>query len=371
MPIKTLFIIWSLERGGAERFLAGLLEHLDRNKFDPTLCCLNWKGEWAAPLEAKGLKVIALEKKGGLDLDAFRRLKNIIKEGEYHIVNTHLWAADVMGRVAAFQCGIPVVVSTAQNVDVWKKWHHRAVDRWLAGRTDQLIAVSAAVKEYYHHCVGFPEEKITVIPNAIDVERYRDPGDIGYLYEELEVGAEDFILACVGRLNHQKGHPYLFQAMKELSGTLPELRILIVGEGEDRTRLEAMANELGIMPMLRFTGQRADIPALLQLVDALILPSVFEGLPLCVLEAMAAARPVIATDVGGTAELAVDGETAFIVPPRRPEALKDAILRLRRLPDGGQSMGARGREVVGREFSIQNSTKKTEKLFTALLKGKL
>ncbi|MBZ0167280.1 MAG: glycosyltransferase [Candidatus Omnitrophica bacterium] len=121
MPTKVLFIIWSLERGGAEKFLAGLIDNLDRTRFEPTLCCLNWKGEWAGPLEAKGVRVIELNKKDGLDFGAFRRLKQIIKDGGFQIVNTHLWAADVMGRVAAFLNRVPVVVSTAQNVDEWKK----------------------------------------------------------------------------------------------------------------------------------------------------------------------------------------------------------------------------------------------------------
>lgn len=370
MPIKTLFIIWSLERGGAERFLAGLLSHIDLTKFEPTLCCLNWKGEWAGAIEKRGIRVVALNKKNGLDLKAFGALKSLIKEGGYQIVNTHLWAADVMGRMMAFQCRVPVVVSTAQNVDVWKRWHHRAMDKWLSGRTDQLIAVSEAVREYYHGRVGFPADKITVIPNAVDVGTYESPGDIGPLYEELQVSSEDFVLACVGRLNTQKGHPYLFQALAGLKADMPQLKVLVVGEGEEKPRLLELADKLGIMPMLRFTGQRADIPRILHLSKALILPSVFEGLPLCVLEAMAAARPVIATDVGGTAELAVDGQTAFIVPPRDPRALQDAIVKLQALPDSGAEMGRRGREIVARDFSIQAATRRTEDLFMTLLGNK-
>ena len=177
-------------------------------------------------------------------------------------------------------------------------------------------------------------------------------------------------LACIGRLNTQKGHPYLFQALKELNNAMPDLKVLIVGEGEEKARLQKLAGDYGIMPMLRFTGQRADIPQVLHLSNALILPSVFEGLPLCVLEAMAASRPVIATDVGGTSELAVHEETAFIVQPRRPDELKEAILRLRALPDGGQGMGARGRDIVTRKFSIQAITKTTEDLFERLLEAK-
>ncbi|MGE0267437.1 MAG: glycosyltransferase [Candidatus Omnitrophota bacterium] len=367
--IRILFIIWSLERGGAERFLAGLLEHMDRTRFDPVLCCMNWKGEWAEPLEKKGIKVIALNKKNGIDLKAFRALVRIIREGRFQIVNTHLWLADVMGRVAAILCGVPVIITTAQNVDVWKKWHHRLVDRILSYRTTKMIAVSNAVKEYYHRQVGFPAAKIEVIPNAIDVSAYEDAGDVTYLQKEFDLKPGDFVLACIGRLNLQKGHKYLLESLKEIYNEMPDLKVLIVGDGEERDNLKRTAENDGIMPMLRFTGQRKDIPQVLALSKALILPSIFEGLPLCVLEAMASARPVIATDVGGTKELAVDGQTAFIVEPKRPELLSEAVRRLRALPDQGRQMGINGREIVRREFSISTITRKTSDMFEHLVEG--
>ncbi|MBZ0167279.1 MAG: glycosyltransferase family 4 protein [Candidatus Omnitrophica bacterium] len=244
------------------------------------------------------------------------------------------------------------------------------MDHWLARRTDKVIAVSHAVKDYYHRVVGIAQDKIAVIPNAIDVRPYEQPVDISALYGELNVRFDDFILACVGRLNAQKGHPYLFEALKNIVGVMPDLKVLIVGDGEDKDRLMTMADEAGIMPMLRFTGQRQDIPQILQLANALVLPSIYEGLPLCVLEAMAAGRPVIATDVGGTTELAIDGETAFIVEPRRSDQLTDAIVRLRRLPDGGLGMGSAGRDIVNREFTIQVITQRTQDLFQQLLEAK-
>ncbi|MBP9853823.1 MAG: glycosyltransferase [Candidatus Omnitrophica bacterium] len=367
---RVLFIIWSLERGGAERFLAGLLNHIDRSRFEPVLCCMNWKGEWAEPLERKGIRVIELNKKKGIDLKAFWSLISIIREGKFQIVNTHLWLADVMGRIAAILCRVPVIISTAQNVDVWKKWHHRWIDRELATATVKIIAVSKAVKEYYENEVGIPGEKIEIIPNAIDVDLYKDVEDISYLYDEFDLKKENFILACIGRLDFQKGHKYLLESLKEIYNDMPDLRILIVGEGIEREDLKKSAEDYGIMPALRFTGQRQDIPHILKLSKALILPSIFEGLPLCVLEAMAASRPVIATNVGGTTELAVEGRTAFIVEPKRPDLLSSAIRRLRALPDQGRQMGINGYEIVARHYSIQSITDKTMNLFEQLVKVK-
>ena len=369
--IRVLFIIWSLERGGAERFLAGLLDNIDRTRFDPVLCCMNWKGEWAEPLEKKGIRVIALNKKNGIDVKAFWALVRIIREGRFQIVNTHLWLADVMGRIAAILCGVPVIISTAQNVDVWKKWHHRLADRILALKTAKVIAVSNAVKEYYHRQVGIPAGKIEVIPNAIDVAAYENAGDVSYLYKEFDLKPEDFILACIGRLNFQKGHKYLLESLKEIYNEMPDLKVLMVGEGEERENLNRTAQEYGITSLLRFTGQRKDIPQILKLSRALVLPSLFEGLPLCVLEAMAASRPVIATDVGGTKELAVDGKTALIIEPKNPGQLSRSIRQLRGLLDQGRQMGMAGHEIVTKDFSIQSITRKTTDLFEQLTKATL
>ncbi|MFH0926890.1 MAG: glycosyltransferase, partial [bacterium] len=184
--IKVLFIIWSLEKGGAERFLASLLENIDLDKIEPTLCCLNWKGEWASVVEGQGIKIFELNKNSGFDLRAFIRLIKIVHEGNYTIVNTHLWTADVLGRLAAFICRVPIVISTAQNVDIWKKWWHRLIDKILSYRTDKIIAVSEAVKDYYHKKVGIRDKKIMVIPNAIDIDKYEKNQDSYYLYHEFK-----------------------------------------------------------------------------------------------------------------------------------------------------------------------------------------
>lgn len=364
--IKILFIIWSLERGGAERFLAGLLMHIDLSQFEPVLCCLNWKGVWAETIEQRGIKVIALNKKMGVDVGVWRQLIHIIKEGHFDIVNTHLWLADVMGRVAAMTARAPIIISTAQNVDIWKKITHRLVDWILAFRTTLIIAVSLAVKDYYTRVVKIPDRKILVIPNAIDIAPFENIGAIHYLYPEFDLKEDDFILACVGRLNYQKGHSYLFESVKLVKDLLPNLKIIVVGEGEERNVLENLVAALGIQNMVRFVGQRKDIPQILNLSQGLVLPSLFEGLPLCVLEAMAAGRPVIATDVGGTREIVAAGETGYLVPSKSPSALATAIQSLAANPANRQKMGQRAKEIVRRKYSIETITKKTEQLFTTL-----
>lgn len=365
-PIKALFIIWSLEKGGAERFLASLVQNLDREKVDPVVCCLNWKGIWAKELEEKGIKVIALEKKMGLDLRAFFKLIKFMKQERFDIVNTQLWESDTMGRAAAILAGIPVIISTAQNVDVWKKWRHRAIDRVLSFWTDKIISVSEAAREYYHKEVGIPSSKITVIPNAIDTSKFENTGKIDHLYDELGVKKENFVLTCVGRLTEQKGQVYLLDSVALLKDRYPNIRVLLIGEGENENSLRKLCADLHINTMVHFLGFRNDIAQILKLSDALVLPSIYEGLPLCVLEAMSAAKPAIVTDAGGNREVVEDKKTGFIVPPRDTVALAEAIKNLITLPDKGKAIGEKGREIIRNNFSIKTIADRTTELFLSL-----
>jgi glycosyltransferase involved in cell wall biosynthesis len=359
---KVLFIIWSLEKGGAERFLTSLAKSMDRNKIEPTVCCLNWKGAWAKELEDKGIQVIGLNKRRKIDFQAFIDLVKIIKNGKFDIVNTYLWGADVMGRLAAIFAGVPVIVSTAENVDIWKKWWHRLIDKLLSYRTNKIIAVSGAVKEYYHKKIGIPLAKIIYIPNAIEINRFENIGDTKYLYDEFGLKPEDFILVCIGRLNAQKGHRYLFEALNLLNGRYRG-KILVVGEGPLLENLKLQVANLNLKDKVIFTGKRKDIPQILHLADGLVLPSLYEGLPLCILEAMAAAKPVIATKAGGIEELVVNQETGFIVPAQNPEALASAIRNLMNLADKGKSMGKKGKEIVIKNFSVNYIAETTTDLF--------
>jgi len=364
--LRALFIIWSLEKGGAERFLVSLLKTIDRERIEPVVCCLNWKGKWAQELEDLGISVLALNKKKGVDFLAFKKLVKIIKEGNFDIVNTYLWGADVLGRLAAILAKTPVVISTAQNVDIWKKRAHRITDRLLARGTDKIIAVSGAVRDYYHKNAGIPLSKIATIPNAIELERFQNLKDTAYLYDEAGVRAQDFVLTCIGRLTHQKGQRYLLEAVNLLKGDFPQLRILFVGYGEEEESLKELTRKLNIEQMVRFLGYRKDIPQILHLSKGLVLPSLYEGLPVCVLEAMAAARPVIVTGVGGNSELVRDGENGFIVEPKDPYDLCIAIEKLINLPDHGKGMGKKAMARVAEEFSIQSAATKTRDLFLSL-----
>lgn len=374
--INVLHIIWSLEKGGAERFLVSLVKNFDQSRFNSIVCCLNWKGEWAKELEDKGVRVIALNKKGKFDLSVIFKIKNIIKQNKIDIVNTHLWAADVLGRIAAILAGVPVIISTVQNVDIWKKWWQKIIDRMLLNKTDKFITVSDAVKVFLEK-EGIKSGKIEVIPNAIEIDKFglqssdvsSQLSAISSLKEFFGIVDGETVFAVIGRLVKQKGHKYLLEALHNLNGNY-NFKLLIVGDGPLRESLQQSVVSYQLQDRVLFTGYRSDIPKILEISDCLVLPSLYEGLPVCVLEAMAAAKPVIATDVGGTKTIVKNNETGFLVQPKDSTALTQAIINLINLPDRGKNMGQKARGIVKDNFSIKSVAQKTEDLFTLLAKGK-
>lgn len=365
--INVLHVIWSLEKGGAERFLVSLVKNFDRNLFNSIVCCLNWKGEWAKELEEKGIKVIALNKRGKFDIFVIFKIITVIKQNKIDIVSTHLWAADVFGRLAAILAKTPIIVSTVHRVELEKKWWQWKLEKLLGNRTDIFIAVANAVKNHYHQQSGVPLSKIAYIPNSIELEKFKIQGDITYLHKELNLTSQNFILLCLGRLSKEKGHKYLFEALSLLNGQY-RFKLLVVGEGPLRNSLQSMVHSLQLDDKVIFTGQRNDIPQILEISDCLVLPSLYEGLPTCILEAMAMSKPVIATTVGGTQELIKNGEAGFIVEPRNPTALSEAITKLIKMPDRERrELGLKGREIVINNFSIENIAKETENVFLELV----
>jgi glycosyltransferase involved in cell wall biosynthesis len=366
--INVLFIIWSLDKGGAERFLTTLVKHIDRNKIKPIVCCLNYKGRWASELEDLGIEVIELNKKGKFDVKTFIKLVKILKNYKIHIVNTHLWAADTMGRLAAIIANTPVIVSTVHSIDIWKKYWHRCVDKLLSYKTDKIIAVSKTVRDQYHKKFGIPISKLIYIPITIELKQFSNIGATDYLYNELKVDRDNFIVACIGRLSKEKGQIYLLESIRLLSKRYTNIRVLFVGNGEDEGRLKEISRMNNMNDVIRFLGFRKDVPQILNISHSLVLPSLYEGMPLCVLEAMASAKPVIATKVGGVSELIVDGDNGFVVPPKDIKALASAIERLMTLSDRGEKLGAKGKEIFLNKFLMSNSINETSNLFLSLTK---
>ncbi len=372
---KIIYVITGTGVGGAEKMLYHTIKGLDPACYSVRLCSLKKKGVYANMLETEGVNVYSLDMKDEDTLSGwFDSLRVLMLLALYFlkekpvIVHSFLFRANIIARIAAFLTGVPVVICSVRVMG-GEKPYSRFIERATAFMADHYVAVSEQVKAHVHRSTGIAERKISTIYNGIAVAK-GDIRDHGELRSRNGLNADDRLVMTAGRLHRQKGFDCLIQAMAVVHTACPRVKLLILGEGEEENNLKKLARSLELTDRIQFLGLRPDVDRLLHCIDLFVLPSRWEGLPNAVLEAMAAGKPVVATEVGGIPELVVRGVTGMIVPPQDVHALAEAIKALLSDEPRALSMGAAGRERVQRHFSIDAMIAKTEALYQELLQQK-
>ena len=250
-------------------------------------------------------------------------------------------------------------------------WRYLPRIRAMYHRSRLNLAVSHATANLCAETYGLDENLFTVIPNGIAGLPAPDPEGLKRLRREIQLRTHDRVLLCLGRLDEQKGQTCLLRAVARLLPELPGIKLLIAGSGPDEALLTALAASLGIAGRVYFLGQRRDLAELFELTELLVMPSLFEGLPFAMLEAMAAGKPVLASDVGGVSEALRDGETGVLVPPGDVDALVQALAKLLAEPETLRRMGLRGRDEVAqrftRELMIDDTARALEQVGSAIV----
>lgn len=296
---------------------------------------------------------------------AVQQLRRALRDERPAVFHAHLsWPlACKYGVLAAWLAHVPAIVGTAQLYIDFYQVRGGARQQWLMTRAmDRVIAVSDEVRERYRRKLRVPASKLAVVRNGIPIPSCPQAPDPA-LRAELVRGRPDYVVLTPARFHEQKGHVYLLEAVAQV----PDVTVVLAGDGELRPAMEARARELGIMDRCVFLGHRSDVPDLLAAADLFVLPSLFEGLPLSVLEAMAAQRPVIATAIGGTDEAVVDGETGLLVPPRDSAALAAAIRRLRTDSVLARRLAERARMQVTARFSADVTAQGVMQVYESLV----
>ncbi|MBN1901814.1 glycosyltransferase family 4 protein, partial [Candidatus Sumerlaeota bacterium] len=293
-----------------------------------------------------------------------RKIGELIEKERFDIVHTHgsqdSWAAALAVRFAKRR---PPIIRTKHNI--FPIQDHFA-NRWLYGKAmDSIICISGAIYEYCAAKSYIAREKLSVIHSAVDAERFTK-GNPGRIRTEYNLDGK-FIAGITGRLCQEKGHRFLFDAIKKIKDRIPELALLVVGTGTLYQKLMEYARELEIGERIVFTGFRKDIPDVLADLDLFVMPSVSEGLGTAVLEAAAASLPIIASNVGGIPDIIQTGVNGLLVPPENPDALSEAILTLYSQRERATIFGKAAREHVQRNFSESALGRKTEEVYLKLI----
>ncbi|MFH2204569.1 MAG: glycosyltransferase family 4 protein [Elusimicrobiota bacterium] len=374
---NILYVIENEFFGGGERAFAQVINGLNKDRFKCYAACLPPSaGRCSEPFADEinsAAEIVPFDMRSRFDIGNVPRLARIIRNKNIDIVHSQGARADFCSRLAVRSAKSPALICTRavplEEYDVCplKKAAYVALDRLGERYVDKFIVVAEHLRMKLDATRGIPPDKMVMIHNGVDAEAYScDSRTASAVREEMGVTSESLVIGAVGRLAKEKGLTYLIEAAKIMTSA-KEARFLIVGEGGEEESLKAQVRLLGLKDKVVFTGFRKDVRGVLGAIDILTLPSLREGFPMVVLEAMAASKPIIATNIAGVNESVVDGVNGKLVPPKNPKALADAISALLSDGDAAEMMGQAGRRIVSEKFSLRMMIEKHEKLYDELL----
>lgn len=369
--IKVTHFITELSTGGAQSALFRLLSQLDRSRFMPSVVCLyNGDGAMAKQIRELGITVTELGMTSKARLDAFGRFYRLLRQEQPLILHSWMFHANIPGRVVGRLARVPIIISSERTMGQEGQVRRR-LNRLTTPLANRVICVSERVAEFAAHEIGIPAQKLVVVPNGIDLTHYCSLPSQAKARTAFNLPAEGPIIGAIGRPRPVKGYNFLLDAWVQVTQAHPDAHLLFVGDGPDQFALQAQAKQLGLQERVTFLGDQLNIPHLLPALDLLALPSLHEGMPNVALEAMAASLPVVATAVGGTPEVVIDGETGILVPSRDAIALAEALSALINDPIKAKAMGHAGRQRIETHFSLTTTVQQTELLYDALLLERL
>ncbi len=353
--IRIVHVALQLETGGMERLLVEFARHADRARFALQFVALGTRGVVADELESLGCPVTTLNVRPGLRPSILFKLAHFFREHRADIVHTHNTKPLLYAGPAARIAGIPGVIHTRHGQRHGATARQNTLFRMACRCADRIVCVSDNSARLCR-AEGIDAAAIHTISNGIDTARFTLAGPV-------ENGPAVF----VGRLSPEKDVATLLRATALVLRKRPSFRLHIAGTGSCRAELSAMARTLGLDNCVTFLGEVRDIPPLLSRASLFVLPSLTEGLPLTVLEAMACGLPVVATSVGGTPEAVANGRSGLLVEPAQPEQLADALLRVYVDFELARQMGAAGAQLARDRFDVRTMVTKYETLYHQIL----
>jgi glycosyltransferase involved in cell wall biosynthesis len=367
---RVALVIGQLHAGGSERQVSELAPLLKGGPCEPVVYCLSSVVEPFGPrLEAAGIRLRVLPRRRSFEPRRVLALARLLREDRIDVVHSLSPNMNLYALLARRIAGRRPLAGANRALDSTCGTFEAQVNRLVFRRCEQVVVNSRAGRDFTARFYRVPVERIEVIPNGIDIRRFASSVRPAEARARAGLPAGVPLIGFVGRLSREKGVDLFLQVAREVVSRLPEAHFLVVGEGPLLAGARQGAREMGIGCRVIFTGFRQDVPVLLAAIDLLLLTSSQEGLPNAVLEAMAAGRPVVSTDVGGCGELVLDGVTGFLCTPGASLPLAERVVQVLSLPDRGLSLGAAGRRRAETEFGIDVMARRFEDLFRRLHRG--
>jgi glycosyltransferase involved in cell wall biosynthesis len=369
-PLKILDLRDTHETGGPGKTILETYRAIDHERFHVHLGMFRAHDDrsdtpFLQAASAIGLPVHEIRVNGPYDPRQVSRLAALIKEQEFDIVHPHEASSDVIAYVASKLRRVPLVTTAHGWIGNSSKQRAIvAVDKFAMRGFDLVIAVSNKIRQDLIDA-GVRPERIRLLHNAIVLDNYRRNGHEGLLKSMIGAPARP-VLVSIGRLSPEKGHADLVEALRLVSARGRQVSAVLAGDGPSRADIERRVRDAGLSASIHLPGYVKEPARLLQDADLMVLPSHTEGLPNAALESLAMEVPVLATAVGGTPEVVVDGQTGKLVPPRSPELLADAIVDFLDRPDLWRLWARQGKRMVEEQFDFRNRTRKLEAIYVEL-----
>ena len=358
--------------GGSERQQTELIKRLPAERYAQIVATMGPSGPFVAEIEQRGIEVIEFPFTSFCNRSAvrhYRGLARLIRQRQVHLVHCHDFYSNVFGAAAARMARMRRLITSRRDTGMMFSLPQRFAQRLAYACSAAVVTNSELVRRLLVERELVPEQKVRRVYNGIDAEQFAPREPSGELAASLGLPAGGPIIGSVGNLHPWKGHDTFIRAAARIRAARPDARFLLVGAGAAQAGLENLAREAGVGEAMVFAGTRADIPELLALMSVFVQPSPHESLPNAVLEAMACARPVVATSVGGVPELVNNGVTGFLVPPNDPAALAEKVLALLADPALAAAMAGAARRRAVDEFSCDRLVRNMEALYEDVLAG--
>lgn len=376
-PLKILEVL-EATIGGTRRHLLDLVANLPAGRFKVSVACSARRDpgflEDVRRMEATGIRVHLVPMSRSIrplgDLVELGRLRRIVRGGGFDVVHTHSAKAGFLGRLAARSAGVPRIVHTPHTfpfeMDVSRaaRFLYFQLERLAARWSDRMVCVCPSQRALAASLID--PSRVAVIENGV-APRPADPAGRQRLRQEWGVGPDQPVVGLVGRFTRQKGHADFVAAAGRIAGRLPAARFVLVGDGELKARIRETIRTAGLGDRFLLIEGREDAPDLMPAFDVVALPSLWEGLPYVLLEAMAAGAGVVAARVGGMPDVIEDGVDGLLVPARDPEALAEAIMKLFDNPERRSNMGYKARRKVTDRYGIERMVRGTAALYEGRL----